>query len=253
MPSILQNASSGDAPTSRVMVLLNMVTPEELYSDNDYNDIVEDINDECGKYGEVEGVRIPRPIPKSKKWEPSDSAAATVEKNRKADEQAGVGRVYVMYKQIESIGKAMKAIGGRQFGGRTILVASVPEVRLRVIGVGRALTIRVGRVPRSGAAATTSRGLGCSSRRCRQGYHGGSPMIVSPSGFPIRDVQSMHRDISARCESRSSSTALGRRALLLVRAQIPARRHVHVFGRDLLILGFLLADQSFRFARGHTS
>ncbi len=110
------------------MLLLNMVTPEELYDDTDYNDIVEDINDECGKYGEVEGVRIPRPVPKSKKWEPSDTAAATIDKNRKADQEAGVGRVYVMYRELESTGKAMKAIGGRQFAGRTILVASVPEV-----------------------------------------------------------------------------------------------------------------------------
>lgn len=110
--------------------MLNMVTPEELVKDDDYEEILEDIKDECGKYGEIEGVRIPRPVPKSKKWEPSDSAAMTVEKNRKADEAAGVGRVYVMYRQIEGTQKAMKAIGGRQFAGRTILVASVSEVRL---------------------------------------------------------------------------------------------------------------------------
>ncbi|KAK8844129.1 hypothetical protein IAR55_006923 [Kwoniella newhampshirensis] len=125
VPHILQ--ANADAPTSRVMLLLNMVTPEELVRDDDYADILEDINEECGKYGEVEGVRIPRPTPKSKKWEPSDSAAATAEKNRKADEEAGVGRVYVMYKDIESTKKAMKAIGGRQFAGRTILVANVSE------------------------------------------------------------------------------------------------------------------------------
>jgi splicing factor U2AF subunit len=128
VPSIMQSASTGEAPTSRVMLLLNMVTTDELYSDDDYADILEDINEECGKYGEIEGVRIPRPIPKSTKWAPSDTAAATAEKNRKADEEAGVGRVYVMYKEIESVAKAMKSIGGRQFGGRTILVASVSEV-----------------------------------------------------------------------------------------------------------------------------
>ncbi|OCF40409.1 splicing factor U2AF 65 kDa subunit [Kwoniella heveanensis CBS 569] len=126
VPSILQNAND-DAPTTRVMLLLNMVTPEELYSDQDYEEILEDINDECSKYGEVEGVRIPRPVPKSKKWLPTDSAASTAEKNRKIDEENGVGRVYVMYKDVESTRKAMKAIGGRQFGGRTILVANVSE------------------------------------------------------------------------------------------------------------------------------
>ncbi|KAL1407528.1 hypothetical protein Q8F55_006961 [Vanrija albida] len=124
--NILENADA-DAPLSRVMLMLNMVTSDELYDDQEYGEILEDIRDECSKYGEVEGVRIPRPVPKSTKWEPSDSAAQTAEKNRKLDEENGVGRVYVMYADMASAEKAMKALGGRQFGGRTILVASVSE------------------------------------------------------------------------------------------------------------------------------
>lgn len=125
IPHLMQN--NADAPSSRVMLLLNMVTPEELYNDDDYNDIIEDINEECSKYGEIEGVRIPRPVPKSKKWESTEAAAATAERNKRTDDEAGVGRVYVMYKDVESTKKAMNAIGGRQFAGRTILVANVPE------------------------------------------------------------------------------------------------------------------------------
>lgn len=179
VPNILQ--STGDAPSSRVMLLLNMVTPEELYVDADYNDIVEDINDECGKYGEVEGVRIPRPVPKSKKWEPSDSAAATIEKNRKADEKAGVGRVYVMYRDIASTAEAMKAIGGRQFAGRTILVASVPEVRLVLLVKGFGLTAFAGRVPWASTPASSAGGYGRSCRSCSQRYHGWSHMMAQGS------------------------------------------------------------------------
>ncbi|WWC72908.1 uncharacterized protein I206_106872 [Kwoniella pini CBS 10737] len=126
VPNILQS-NANDVPPTRVMLLLNMVTPEELYSDEDYQEILEDINEECGKYGEVEGVRIPRPVAKNKKWAPGDSAAVSAEKNRQIDEENGVGRVYVMYTKTEDCSKAMKAIGGRQFGGRTILVANVPE------------------------------------------------------------------------------------------------------------------------------
>lgn len=110
------------------MLLLNMVTPEELYDDQDYSDILEDIQEECSKYGEIEGVRVPRPIEMPKVWMPQDEMYRTKESNRKKDEEAGVGRVYVMYKEVESTAKAMKAIGGRQFAGRTILVASVAEV-----------------------------------------------------------------------------------------------------------------------------
>ena len=110
------------------MLLLNMVTPEELYDDQDYSDILEDIQEECSKYGEIEGVRVPRPIAMPKIWMPQDEMYRTKEANRKKDDEAGVGRVYVLYKEIESTAKAMKAIGGRQFAGRTILVASVAEV-----------------------------------------------------------------------------------------------------------------------------
>lgn len=126
--NLLDNAFSDSAPTSRVMLLLNMVTPDELYDDQDYSEILEDIQEECSKYGEIEGVRVPRPIAMPKVWMPQDEMYRTKENNRKKDEEAGVGRVYVMYKEVESTGKAMKAIGGRQFAGRTILVASVAEV-----------------------------------------------------------------------------------------------------------------------------
>ena len=108
--------------------MLNMVTPDELYDDQDYSDILEDIQEECSKYGEIESVRVPRPIAMPKIWMPQDEMYRTKENNRKKDEEAGVGRVYVMYKDIKSVADAMKAIGGRQFAGRTILVASVAEV-----------------------------------------------------------------------------------------------------------------------------
>ena len=178
------------------MLLLNMVTQDELYSDADYNDIIEDINDECGKYGEVEGVRIPRPVPKSKKWEPSDSAASTIEKNRKADAEVGVGRVYVMYREIESTGKAMKAIGGRQFAGRTILVASVPEVCdiYLLHSIVSELMILIGGVFGSSATASSTGRYGRCSSRGRQRYHGGIDLICTQrSCFRfVQNVGSMH-------------------------------------------------------------
>jgi len=117
------------------MVMLNMVTPEELQDDEEYQDILEDINEECSKYGEVEGVRIPRPVARKQKkgWQAEPMSAVEADQNRRMDEANGVGRVYVMYHEIPSTKKAMEALGGRQFGGRTILVASVSEVSLRLL------------------------------------------------------------------------------------------------------------------------
>lgn len=117
------------------MVMLNMVTPEELQDDEEFQDILEDINEECSKYGEVEGVRIPRPVARKQKkgWQAEPMSAVEADQNRRMDEANGVGRVYVMYHEIPSTKKAMEALGGRQFGGRTILVASVSEVSLLLL------------------------------------------------------------------------------------------------------------------------
>ena len=52
-----------DTRPTEVLCLLNMVTVEELAEDEEYEDIIEDMKDECGKYGRVKSIEIPRPIP----------------------------------------------------------------------------------------------------------------------------------------------------------------------------------------------
>lgn len=39
-----------------------MVTPDELKDEEEYEDILEDIREECNKYGVVRSLEIPRPI-----------------------------------------------------------------------------------------------------------------------------------------------------------------------------------------------
>lgn len=39
-----------------------MVTPDELKDEEEYEDIFDDIREECGKYGVVKSLEIPRPI-----------------------------------------------------------------------------------------------------------------------------------------------------------------------------------------------
>lgn len=67
MPSVqiqvpgLSIIGTGGPPTE-VLCLLNMVTPDELRDEEEYEDILEDIKEECNKYGVVRSVEIPRPI-----------------------------------------------------------------------------------------------------------------------------------------------------------------------------------------------
>ena len=101
-------ASSGEAgaPT-RVLQMLNMVAVEELTNDEDYKEILEDIKEECSKYGEVEEVKIPRPITTDKGK--VDIKASEAVKH--------LGKVVVLFAAAEQTSKALSAIAGRQFGG----------------------------------------------------------------------------------------------------------------------------------------
>lgn len=57
----LQKLQNSGLPTE-VLCLLNMVMPEELVDDEDYEEILEDIREECCKYGTVRSIEIPRPV-----------------------------------------------------------------------------------------------------------------------------------------------------------------------------------------------
>jgi RNA recognition motif-containing protein len=60
VPGLSGVGASG--PATEVLCLLNMVTPDELKDEEEYEDILEDIKEECNKYGVVRSIEIPRPI-----------------------------------------------------------------------------------------------------------------------------------------------------------------------------------------------
>lgn len=99
--------SGTDSQPTRVLQILNMVSVDELVIDEDHKEITEDITEECTKYGKVEEVKIPRPVP-------------TV--NGKVDIKASeavkdLGKVFVLFEKPEEATAALRAIAGRQFGG----------------------------------------------------------------------------------------------------------------------------------------
>lgn len=111
--SILAASSGTDGVPTRVLQMLNMVAVEDLTKDDDFEEIVEDIKEECGKYGTVEEVKIPRPI---------KTANGKVD-IRASEAVKDLGKVFVLFSQPEETTKALRAIAGRQFGGRMIICA----------------------------------------------------------------------------------------------------------------------------------
>ena len=56
--------ATGAGPPTAVLCLMNMVTPDELVDDEEYEDILEDVKEECSKLGKVskDQVKIESPV-----------------------------------------------------------------------------------------------------------------------------------------------------------------------------------------------
>jgi splicing factor U2AF 65 kDa subunit len=112
----------------RILLMLNMVTPDDLVNDDEYQEILEDIQSECSAFGEIEDVRVPRPVKKDKsKWGPGDPGAMNAADAAKADEAAGVGRVYVKFSDSDSATAALRSLAGRSFAGRMIVATLIAD------------------------------------------------------------------------------------------------------------------------------
>ncbi|KAI4173049.1 MAG: hypothetical protein LQ343_003159 [Gyalolechia ehrenbergii] len=111
--SMLAGTTSTDLDEGRVLQLLNMVTAEELIDNEDYQEICEDVKEECEKYGEVLEMKIPRPSGGSR-------------------QSNGVGKIFVKYEDAESARKALQALAGRKFADRTVVTTYFSEENFEV-------------------------------------------------------------------------------------------------------------------------
>ncbi|GBP86612.1 Splicing factor U2AF 50 kDa subunit [Eumeta japonica] len=94
---------AGSGPATEVLCLLNMVTPDELRDEEEYEDILEDIKEECNKYGCVRSIEIPRPI---------DGV-----------EVPGCGKVFVEFNSVADCQKAQQTLTGRKFSNRVVVTS----------------------------------------------------------------------------------------------------------------------------------
>lgn len=93
---------------TRIVVLCDAVTLEEISNEEEYNDILEDMRDECAKHGPVSSIVIPRPLPEN----PSP---------------AGLAKVIIEFADMNGSVKARNAMHGRRFAGRTVSATFLSE------------------------------------------------------------------------------------------------------------------------------
>lgn len=94
---------------SRVVQMINMIYQEDVMDDLEYREIVEDIRNECMKFGTVLNVEIPRPDKLT-----SISGPA-------------VGKIFVKFATLQSAKKARFCISGKKYNRRTCVVSFYPE------------------------------------------------------------------------------------------------------------------------------
>ncbi len=82
------------APTT-VVELKQMLTPQDLVNDAEYEDILEDTRDECAPFGTLKNIVIPRTGP-------------------------GATKIFLEYVNVEDAGRAIAGLAGRTFDGRKV-------------------------------------------------------------------------------------------------------------------------------------
>ncbi len=83
------------APSSNVVELKNMLSEEDLQSDQDYEEILEDTKDECGQFGALKSVVIPR-------------------------DGVGKTKIFLEYVSKDDAAKAIQGLAGRTFDGKAV-------------------------------------------------------------------------------------------------------------------------------------
>ncbi|KAF8012469.1 hypothetical protein BT93_I0592 [Corymbia citriodora subsp. variegata] len=96
------------ALATTVVCLTQVVSEDELKDDGEYEDILEDMRQEGRKFGNLVNLVIPRPRPDG---EPSP----------------GVGKVFMVYADVEDSAKACTGLSGRKFAGNIVQAGFYPE------------------------------------------------------------------------------------------------------------------------------
>lgn len=95
--------AGGVEQATRFLKMENMVTAEELSVEEEYQDILDDVTEECKKHGPVLRVEIPKPG------------------------AADCGTIFVVYESTEGAKEARSKLDGRKFNERTIVISFLQQ------------------------------------------------------------------------------------------------------------------------------
>lgn len=100
-----QQAQAAQQTPTRVVELLNMLTPEDVANDEELADIVEDTREECSQFGQLVNITIPK------------------------GSEVGATKIFLEYASVEDATKALQALEGRTFDGRQVVANYYDEAK----------------------------------------------------------------------------------------------------------------------------
>ena len=91
LPQSIMPVGKDTSTEANILLMLNMITPEDLVDDDEYGEVYEDVKDECSKFGPVQNLQIHRPVKKDNtKWGENGMSAQDAQR---LDEAGGVCQV----------------------------------------------------------------------------------------------------------------------------------------------------------------
>ena len=93
---------------SRVVKLKNLVNVAELFDSSCYEELLEDINEQCQRYGKIVSIEVPRPA-------------------ISGPPGPGLGFVYVQYETVDQAMGSVKELNGLMFSGKKVEAVYYPE------------------------------------------------------------------------------------------------------------------------------
>jgi splicing factor U2AF subunit len=132
------------ADPTRILVLMNIINLSDFPGDceeGEYQEFIDDITEECMRYGKVLNILVPRPTTKQKNHTVEhfdgndiDLDALTVDDEITDEEESqeeppppGFSKVFVEYEKVEYAKRAQTALSGRRYDGRMVITSFHPE------------------------------------------------------------------------------------------------------------------------------
>ncbi|KAG2736656.1 hypothetical protein G9P44_000746 [Scheffersomyces stipitis] len=107
---LVRNENVSTHPKSRVIQLLNVVTPKDLVEDSNYQFILKDIKREASRIGTVVSIKIPRP---ANEFTPGLAQFSV----------PGLGKVFIEFEDEEVAFRAIMELAGRSYNDRCVICA----------------------------------------------------------------------------------------------------------------------------------